>query len=60
MHKCKFLYFLLGLSACSSNQCANGAACLPVADSCTQYTCECPACFTGPFCNIGMYMLAVM
>ncbi|XP_072051695.1 uncharacterized protein [Amphiura filiformis] len=40
-----------GAEPCANHNCANGAACVPFANSCDQYYCECPDCFTGTFCT---------
>ena len=39
------------LNACSNNACQNGAGCVQISGSCTAYTCSCPNCYTGQFCE---------
>ncbi|XP_033111997.1 adhesion G-protein coupled receptor G7-like, partial [Anneissia japonica] len=39
------------LNACDNNLCQNGAGCVQVSGSCTAYTCSCPNCYTGQFCE---------
>lgn len=49
-----FLFsFITELDPCSNHQCQNGAICVPDADSCADYSCLCPDCYSGRFCQIG-------
>lgn len=46
-------YCVLAINACTDNgdPCMNGGQCVLTDDSCTQYRCECPGCYTGPTCE---------
>lgn len=50
-----FLYLVCfpAQDPCNNHACQNGATC--VAESCQNYSCSCPACKTGDYCEIGKY-----
>ena len=49
--KCFTPICISGLDACSNHQCQFGGMCVPTPGTCLDYTCQCPECFTGSFCE---------
>ena len=47
----------LEIDHCDNNDCQNGATCVPVSGSPTDYVCSCLPGYGGNFCEEGVYQL---
>ena len=53
----KFCHPRLGKNQCDPNPCTNNGFCVPDANSCVTYTCQCTGCFTGNLCQTGEFCI---
>ncbi|XP_072024978.1 uncharacterized protein [Amphiura filiformis] len=48
---CQFTVTVNSQNPCDNNNCQNGGQCAAFPGSCSQYSCECPPCYYGRFCE---------